>query len=481
MTGARIVTARTSVLVRLGALAVALGLWTLVLPAAAASVHSIEVDAPSLTASGATNLGFCGGDDWEPEIAADAAGHVYVVLAHFPGDPDCDPASATQREIYVRASSDGGQTFGRLVALPRMGYPQVVDCVITVDAETGAVYVSFLAYGKAGMTGAAADVLVSKSLDFGATWTTRKVNGPLCTGCDHPWIVADDDNVYVTYAAGPDHFLSRSDDGGATWEESVVLRDTHVAFPEGGVVDAAGNAWFAWGDCFGSCTGRTAAIYQVSRTNAGTSDTEFARVAEGPAGPHCPFAGACGFAFFGPQDDIAIDAAGNLYLVWQDNLSGKPNRPSIVRLSSCSADLDCTDEDSWEHVGRVDDKTATGCEGGRCYALFPRIEGGADGQIGVIWMDDRLGDPLDHTNGWNVWYRSSTDGGETWTGPSARVSQFDQSRSESHPNGFDFPYGDYQGIDLTPTGDIVMAWGEGHNYTGGPTNPGHVIYRSMAA
>jgi hypothetical protein len=55
------------------------------------------------------------------------------------------------------------------------------------------------------------------------------------------------------------------------------------------------------------------------------------------------------------------------------------------------------------------------------------------------------------------------------------------NRSESHPNGFDFPYGDYQGIDLTPSGDIVMVWGEGHNYTGGPTNPGHVIYRSMAA
>jgi hypothetical protein len=25
----------------------------------------------------------------------------------------------------------------------------------------------------------------------------------------------------------------------------------------------------------------------------------------------------------------------------------------------------------------------------------------------------------------------------------------------------------------------VMVWGEGHNYVGGPSNPGHVIYRSM--
>jgi hypothetical protein len=280
----------------------------------------------SLTASGATNMGFCGGDDWEPEIAA-AAGHVYVGIAHFPGDPSCDPASGGPREIYVRSSADGGATFGPLVALPRLGYPNVVDVVVTVDEVTDAVYVSFLGYGS----GFASDVLVAKSTDFGSTWTTTKINGPLCSECDHPWLVAHDDNVYVMYASGEDHFLSRSADGGATWTESLVLEDTHVAFPEGGVLDAAGNAWFAWGDCLGNCTGLTAAIYQVSKTTAGTSETTFARVAEGPAGPHCPPSVSCGFAYWGPQDDIAIDAAGNLYLVWQDNLPHKPGRPPIVQ------------------------------------------------------------------------------------------------------------------------------------------------------
>jgi hypothetical protein len=68
-------------------------------------------------------------------------------------------------------------------------------------------------------------------------------------------------------------------------------------------------------------------------------------------------------------------------------------------------------------VGRVDDKTASGCAGGACYALYPRIEGGAAGQISVIWMDDRLGAPLDHNNGWNVWYRTSSNGGLSWTRP----------------------------------------------------------------
>src|SRR5438552_3127956 len=57
-------------------------------------------------------VGFCGGDDWEPEIASTPDGHVYVVWAHFPGDPTCDPASANPNRIYIRVSDDGGATFG---------------------------------------------------------------------------------------------------------------------------------------------------------------------------------------------------------------------------------------------------------------------------------------------------------------------------------------------------------------------------------
>lgn len=200
MTGKMTVDGTKSIRRGFGSLVLVVAIISILLPAASASPRSSGSDVLDLIANGATNVGFCGGDDWEPEIAADSAGHVYVVLAHFPGDPSSDPASGTAREIYVRASMDGGQTFGQLVPLPRMGYPSVVDCVITVDEETGAIYVSFLAYGKPGMTGAEADVLVSKSVDLGATWTTTKVNGPGCTGCDHPWIVADDDNVYATYA-----------------------------------------------------------------------------------------------------------------------------------------------------------------------------------------------------------------------------------------------------------------------------------------
>lgn len=95
----------------LGAATALLALSLLVAPATAGPVKN-----PT------TNVGFCGGDDWEPEIAADHLNHVYVVLAHFPGDPTCDPASGGGREIFVRVSSNGGTTFGALQAIPRLGY-----------------------------------------------------------------------------------------------------------------------------------------------------------------------------------------------------------------------------------------------------------------------------------------------------------------------------------------------------------------------
>ena len=83
-------------------------------------------------------------------------------------------------------------------------------------------------------------------------------------------------------------------------------------------------------------------------------------------------------------------------------------------------------------------------------------------------------------NGWNVWYRTSSTGGTSWTGASTRISTYDPSRPESQPNGFKFPYGDYQELRISGTRAHAI-WGEGTNYDGGPGAPGHVIYSSFAA
>jgi hypothetical protein len=129
----------------------------------------------------------------------------------------------------------------------------------------------------------------------------------------------------------------------------------------------------------------------------------------------------------------------------------------------------------------VDDKNATGCAASACYALFPTIAAGPAGQIHVTWFDDRDGQPIDHANGWNVWYRASTDGGTTWTGPGKRMSAFMPAESQSAATGFYVPYGDYMGLALDPAcgSKPIMVWGEGHNWVGGPTAPGHINFRSL--
>jgi hypothetical protein len=425
---------------------------------------------------GPVRIGFCGGDDWEPAFAA-AGSLVYVAWTHFVGDPTCDPSSASPGSTYVSVSSDGGATFGPphtvfTGAVDGISYPQQADPQVAVGAG-GAVYVSFLGFGN---SGGHTDVILARSTDRGATFgSAQKVNTSHdCKNCDHPKLVISGRDIYLAYSQATNHFISHSHAGGA-FVQTDVLRENVVAFAEGGVADAAGNVWYAWADCESSnCTGVPAVDYRVSKTKVGTLSTAFTEVATSVQGPKCPFS-RCGFAFFGPQDDIAVGGNGDLYLAWQQGQdSSQRGSPPIVNLSR-SADGGKT----WTMVGRLDDKTATGCAGAACYALFPTLRGGHGDTLYASWMDDRNGDPIDHQNGWNVWLRTSTTAGTSWTGPSQRMSPFMPAQSQSRPTGFLFPYGDYMGLALNSCGQPMLVWGEGHNWVGGPAAPGHINYRTL--
>jgi hypothetical protein len=254
-----------------------------------------------------------------------------------------------------------------------------------------------------------------------------------------------------------------------------VLSADVVAFAEGGVVDSAGNVYFAWADCqASSCGGVPAVDYRVSKTLAGTLTTTFASVGTGVQGPDCPFS-SCGFAYWSPQSDIAIDAANTLYLAWGQGQSSTTRKsPPIVNLSRST-----NGGATWTSLGRVDDETATGCAAASCYALYPTITAGAANTLYLAWMDDRNGSPIDHVNGFNVWLRTSTDGGATWTGPSKRVSAYDPSQAQSAPAGFEFPYGDYFGLAMNGCGAPMLTWGEGQNWAGSPSAPGHIEFRTL--
>jgi hypothetical protein len=74
----------------------------------------------------------------------------------------------------------------------------------------------------------------------------------------------------------------------------------------------------------------------------------------------------------------------------------------------------------------------------------------------------------DNADAWNVWYRSSTNGGRVWSSP---VKLDDASPGGGNPayinaDGFAEIYGDYGEIAVTNTGKTFATWGEGFSYTG---------------
>jgi hypothetical protein len=178
-----------------------------------------------------------------------------------------------------------------------------------------------------------------------------------------------------------------------------------------------------------------------------------------------------------------MDSAGTMYLAWQTGQANAPKSPPIINLSRCAGS--CLSVANWSLAGRVDDKAAANCPNSACYALFPNIVAAGPGQLYATWIDDRndsLDGTVDHVDGYNLWFRSSTTGGSTWTGAGEQISQFDPAQSQETPTGFLFPYGDYTGLIMNTacaTPAPAMTWGEGHNWTGGATAPGHIEFASF--
>lgn len=129
-------------------------------------------------------------DDWEPSVAADEHGHVYIATTRFDGPNACrdcpDPA------IVFERSSDGGRTWSSPRFLcPCPGVEEQADPVLVTD-ERGRVFATWMNDFA---------VQFSRSDDFGRTWTDpRPVDGPL-RWSDKPWLGVSEGgkDVYITF------------------------------------------------------------------------------------------------------------------------------------------------------------------------------------------------------------------------------------------------------------------------------------------
>lgn len=393
-----------------------------------------------------TRVGFTVGDQWEPAIAADRFGHVYLLYAQYLGVPGCEDCSNPTQILQI--SNDRGNSWGSPAAI----YPEGAstggqwDSQIVVDPVDGkTVFASFMQNNKS-------DIIVAKSIDFGATWT-YVIADATNSGTDKPILAVRGQDVYVVYNHAQTIWGAYSHDGGATFKEVKINQNGKLGWSlaGGGTVTPDGNVYFAWAGYENNGGGKGPVNLFVSRsTDRGeTWTTELIDVSQSP--PDCSEF-FCGWAYLGAQLVMTSDSAGNIYLLW--NSGAAPRGPERIYFARSS--------DSGEtYSAKVEVSTAPA---GTDHA-FPAIAAAGNGGVHISWMDTRSGGL------WNTYYRSSSDAGASWSAE-VDLSTYVAGYSYIHPEGFDFPFGDYYEVDIDGQGTAHVVFGEALNYD----SPGSIWY-----
>lgn len=397
-----------------------------------------HIMAPAVTAPGwAGEIKLGVEDTWEPTIAADPnAAYVYVMYNRFGGPKACQHCPGIP--MYVRVSSDNGVSWGPETYLCLCsGVKWQYDPVLKVGSN-GVVYATF-------MNGY--NMMFSKSTDHAVTWSTPiEVSGK--QWADKPWIGVSPSgtDVYIAYETNADVWVAASHNAGASFAPAVKLNNDsgRYRYPNGLEVLPNGTALLS------------ASSYPGSQQQSGVIDIEIWRTTNGGTSWSrtilaTPFSGVTWET--SSTTALGSDATGNLVALYTGATTLGGNGHVWVRRSTDSG---------------VTWAPAVEFGNGAANASFPAIAGGASGVFRVHYADDRTGS-------WNTFYRSSTDGGATWTAE-ADISDADTGAAYKTPAGFASEYGDYGAIDVTSTGKTVAVWGEGVSFS---TGPGGIWFNRM--
>ena len=95
-------------------------------------------------------------------------------------------------------------------------------------------------------------------------------------------------------------------------------------------------------------------------------------------------------------------------------------------------------------------------------AVEPAVESVGNGDVRAWYYQTSNGDAR---HSWNVWYRSSKNGGTTWSAP-VKLSDATSGPRYINSLGFDEVYGDYGEIAITSADKAIAIWGEGFSWNG---------------
>ncbi len=407
--------------------------WLALLLSLAALISTASAANPHFTPQ--NRVGFPVGDQWEPAIAADGFDHLYVLYPQYGRVPGCVRCPLPSMILVV--SNDNGAHWqpSRQITPPGTGQydPQIV--VDPVDHRT--VYAAWLQNRKN-------DLMVAKSVDFGQSWSLMIADRG-ATDADKPVLAVRGNDVYVGFNRAQKIRIAASHDGGVTFFSYDVSSKLRLmrALAGGATVDPAGNVFLSWAGYMHQDGLRGRESLYVSKSTDGGKNWKSTLMDVSGAPMGCA-AYHCEWGFLGAQITMASDAAGTLYALWN---SGKTDRsPARIYFASST-----TAGETWSA------KKSISAAPDAVEHSFPAMVAGSSDDVRVAWMDTR------NSPWWNTYYRSSTNGGATWSAES-KLSGYVPGYRYIRERGFSFPFGDYFGVTIDAKGRTQAIWGEGQNF-----------------
>ena len=388
-------------------------------------------------------------DDWEPAVATDPkAPYIYLLTTRY-GTRDCGTHCPSPFHALM-ISNDNGATWSDQVPLCAcLRSKAQYDPTIEVVPNTGAVYAAFLNADRHN----GFSTVFMKSTDHGATWTSPVHVYGNVSWTDKPEITssASGKHVYVSWNGpqGGDLYVGISHDFGKTWTQKKLTSDKRYYYAYDARVLGDGTVIFSESSIvYSGLTNVSGEVWHhavISRDKGKTWENVI--VAKVPQGESC-VADGCGPDFYTGQTSVVSDAPGHLVFAYEGPTTDA--RPQRVYVS-------------------------TSTNGGRTWsagmplsvngenATQPRLASSGGGDVRIWYMQTSDGDNPD---AWNVWYRSSSNGGASWSSPVKISDAPPGAAGYIGADGFGEIYGDYGEIAVTNTGKTVAIWGEGFSYTG---------------
>jgi len=383
-------------------------------------------------------------DDWEPALAADPnAPYVYLLVTRI-GQPKPCPGNCPSAYMALERSTDGGKKWSAATPLCACKGSWQYDPMIEVVPDTGDVYAAYLN---------GFNTVFLKSSDHGLTWSPPVKTYGNVSWTDKPALAMSDDgrDVYISFN-GPtvgDPYVAQSHDFGKTWTQTKLVDSKRYYFAFDADVLHDGTVVFAESsiDYSGPATSPVGIVKHVAfiSHDLGKSWTQVV-VDTVDVGEPCTSAG-CGPDFYIGHEAMSADDNGNLVYLYDGATTEFGPQRIFAKTSS-------NEGATWSA------RTAMSVAGEN--ATTPAVEQIGNGDARAWYMQTGNGDAPDT---WNVWYRSSKDGGTTWSTP-VNLSDATSGAGYKSVDGFDEVYGDYGEICITSAGKAIAAWGEGFSWTG---------------